>query len=60
MRNPLELHGLHFLLFLSRLVVSVLWLQFPGALVSSLVVVHPDFLHDFFQVGLEKQVEMNR
>lgn len=39
-------------LLLSRLSVSVLWLQFPGAFVSSLVVVRPNFFHDVFKIGL--------
>lgn len=39
------------LLFLSGLVMSVLWLQLPGAFVSPLAVVRPDFPHNFFQVG---------
>ena len=50
-RFLLELAGLQ-LLFLDRLVVSVLWLQLPGALVSSLSVVCPDFPHDLLQVRL--------
>lgn len=48
----MELGGLHLLLFLSGLVVSVLRLQFPGAFVSSLAVICPDLSHDFFQVSL--------
>lgn len=63
LRNSLDLGGLHLLLFLGRMVVSVLWLQFPGAFVSSLAVVRPNFPHDFLQVGLviqKRLVEMNR
>lgn len=56
-RNPLKLRGLHLLVFLTWLVVSVLGLQLPGAFVRPLVVVSPDFLHDFFQICL---VRINR
>lgn len=56
-RNPLVLRGLHLLVFLTWLVVSVLGLQLPGAFVRPLVVVSPDFLHDFFQICL---VRINR
>lgn len=46
------LRGLHLLVFLSGLIVSVLGLQLPGALVSALVVVSPNFLQDFLQIRL--------
>lgn len=48
------------LVLLSVMSVSVLWLQFPGAFVSSLVVVGPNFFHDVFKIGLERQDGINR
>lgn len=47
-----ELGGLQPLVFLGGLIVSVLGLQLPGALVSPLVVVGPNFLQDFLQIRL--------
>lgn len=54
LRPTSDLGGLHLLIFLGRLVVSVLWSQLPGAFMSSLAVVRTDFLHDFLQVGLSQ------
>lgn len=48
----MALGGLRLLVFLGGLIVSVLGLQLPGALVSPLVVVCPNFLHDFLQIRL--------
>lgn len=44
--------GALLLLFLTRLVVTVLWLQLPGAFVCSLSIACADFPHDFFKIGL--------